>query len=72
MALAPKGTHKPGSDIDLSIIGPSVDVTELLKIENELDDLLLAYKFDLSLFHRIENSDFIDHIRRVGQVFYQR
>jgi hypothetical protein len=44
----------------------------LLKIENEIDDLLLPYEIDLSLFHKIENPQLIDHINRVGKVFYEK
>ncbi len=44
----------------------------LLKIENELDDLLLPYTIDLSIFHKIENTDLIEHISRVGFVLYKR
>jgi uncharacterized protein len=43
-----------------------MDTTELLKIENEIDDLLLPYKVDLSLFHQIDNPSLIEHIQRVG------
>jgi hypothetical protein len=39
---------------------------DLLKIENELDDHLLPYKIDLSLFHQIENDSLKEHILRVG------
>jgi hypothetical protein len=38
----------------------------------ELDDLLLLYKIDLSIFHKIENPDLIDHINRVGITFYEK
>lgn len=48
------------------------DYSELLKLENELDDLLLPYSIDLSLLHRIEDPDLIDHIRRAGVVFYEK
>jgi len=61
-----KGTHKAGSDIDLTLIAPKMELSELLKIENELDDLLLPYKIDLSLFHKIDHADLIEHIERVG------
>lgn len=64
-----KGNFKPGSDIDLTLIAPEMTLTELLKIENELDDLMLPYKIDLSLFHHIDNSDLIEHIKRVGVEF---
>ncbi|MNY51200.1 hypothetical protein D3C86_1867680 [compost metagenome] len=44
----------------------------MLKIENELDDLLLPYQVDLSLLAQIDHADLRDHIARVGQVLYQR
>lgn len=66
-----KGNYKNGSDIDLAMIGESVELAELLKIENELDDLLLPYKIDLSLMHKIESPDLLDHINRVGLIFYE-
>ena len=38
-----KGNFKRGSDIDLCLTGASLDLQLLLKIENQLDDLLLPY-----------------------------
>ena len=67
-----KGNFKTGSDIDLTIIAKTLTTPDLLKIENELDDLMLAYKIDLSLHHQIENPDLFDHIQRVGLLFYQK
>jgi len=65
-----KGNFHPGSDIDLTIMGDGVSPSQLLRIENELDDLLLPYKIDISLFRQITNQDLIDHIKRVGIAFY--
>ena len=67
-----KGNYRNGSDIDLTIKGETVTLSELMKIETELDDLLLPYKIDLSLLHKINDPDLIDHIKRVGAVFYDR
>lgn len=67
-----KGNYRSGSDIDLTVKGEGVSLSLLLKIENMLDDLLLPYKIDLSLFHVLGDPDLIDHIRRVGVVFYAR
>ena len=64
------GTYLPGSDIDLCIEGESLGLTELLSIENRIDDLLLPWKFDLSLLHQIDDPALLDHIRRVGVIFY--
>ena len=67
-----KSNFKNGSDIDLTLVGPHLTLTELFKIENNLDDLLLPYKIDLSLFHQLDNSELIEHIKRVGLVFYEK
>lgn len=66
-----KGTYRNGSDIDLTLKSDTLTYRELLQIENQLDDLLLPYKIDLSLFRLIENPDLVEHIQRVGVVFYQ-
>lgn len=63
------GNFREGSDIDLTIVG-SLDHRELLKVELELDELMLPYKVDLSLQHEIDNASLIEHINRVGKLFY--
>jgi predicted nucleotidyltransferase len=65
------GTHRPGSDIDLTLCGSGLDHTLLIRIENELDDLLLPYQMDLSVFSELTHPALLDHIRRVGVTFYQ-
>jgi predicted nucleotidyltransferase len=67
-----KGNYRNSSDIDLSIKGETVTLSELLKLETELDDLLLPYTIDLSLLHLIDDPDLLDHIRRAGVVFYEK
>lgn len=67
-----KGNFKPGSDIDLSLVGENLTPSHLGGIAEALDDLLLPYTFDLSIFERIENVELRDHIQRVGRVFYER
>jgi predicted nucleotidyltransferase len=66
-----KGTHRPGSDIDLTLLGSRLDHTLLTRIENELDDLLLPYRIDLSLFETLTHPELLDHIRRVGITFHE-
>lgn len=67
-----KGNFRNGSDIDLVMVGESLKLSDQFKIETELDDLLLPYKIDLSIHHKIENPDLIGHIDRVGVVFFER
>ncbi len=67
-----KGNYKNGSDIDLTFKGDDLSLTLINKIDLELDDLMLPYTFDLSIYSHIKNPDLIDHIERVGKVFYKR
>ncbi|AGA33348.1 DNA polymerase, beta domain protein region [Thioalkalivibrio nitratireducens DSM 14787] len=67
-----KGIHRNGSDIDLCLVGEQLRVSDLLKINDEIDDLLLPWKVDLSLRHMIDNPDLLEHIGRVGVALYER
>lgn len=64
-----KGNYREGSDIDLSLKG-ELSFDALLRIESQLDELMLPYKIDLSNYGSISNQDLIDHIDRVGKVLY--
>ena len=66
-----KGNYRAGSDIDLAIIGDQMTDTQLLALENRLDDLSLPYGFDLALVHNIKNQALLDHIHRVGILFFE-
>jgi predicted nucleotidyltransferase len=66
------GTHKTGSDIDLTLYGDRLTQPQLAAIASELDDLLLPYTIDLSIFVLLNNADLREHIGRVGKVFYER
>lgn len=67
-----KGTHKPGSDIDLSLVGAALDWRTVGKIYDALDDLLLPYRFSLILFDRSTDPDVAAHIARVGIPLFRR
>jgi predicted nucleotidyltransferase len=67
-----KGNYKPGSDIDLTLKGENLNLSIMNKIATLIDDLLLPYTIDLSIFKNIDNPDLIDHINRVGIVLYDR
>jgi len=66
-----KGNFLKGSDIDITILG-ELTWNDLNQIETELDDLLLPYQIDLSLFKNIDNEALIEHIERIGKVIYQK
>ena len=65
------GNFKPASDIDISLVGQGIDLTLQNEIEFALDDLMLPYKFDISIYKNITNQEFIEHIDRVGIVIYK-
>lgn len=68
-----KGSHKNGSDIDLTLCG-GADLTLSVRhrIAVDLDDLLLPYMIDLSVFGEIGDPDLIEHIQRVGTILYSK
>ena len=65
-----KGNYTACSDIDLTLAGKEINLNLLNIITSKLDDLLLPYMIDASIFSHIDNADLIDHINRVGKVFY--
>jgi type I restriction enzyme, S subunit len=67
-----KGNFKPGSDIDLTLFGEKLDSSQLGDIAEELDDLLLPYTIDLSLYAELNHAKLREHIDRVGVTFYER
>jgi predicted nucleotidyltransferase len=67
-----KGTQRSGSDIDLCLVAPEMELKTLLLLGAQLDDLLLPYSFDLSLHHLIDHPALLDHIQRVGITLWQR
>jgi predicted nucleotidyltransferase len=67
-----KGNYKSGSDVDLTLMGAAVTSKILGQIRGELEDGLLPYTFDISIFSEITQADLLDHIRRVGVVFYEK
>src|ERR1051326_3757352 len=68
-----KGNYKNGSDIDLTLYGGAdLTLNVLYRLSDELDDLLLPYTIDLSIFSQITDQDVLDHIQRVGVTFYEK
>ncbi len=66
-----KGNHKPGSDIDLTLFG-NVSWELCASIADALDELLLPYTIDLSVFALLNHPELEAHIERVGLVFYEK
>jgi predicted nucleotidyltransferase len=67
-----KGSFREGSDIDLTLDAPDLSFSEKLKINAAIAESNIPYVVDLSVFHELKHVDLLDHIARVGQVFYSR
>jgi uncharacterized protein len=67
-----KGTYKPGSDIDLALVGNGLNWAKLGQIDDALDDLLLPYRFSLLDFGSNTDPEVAAHVRRVGVAFYEK
>ncbi|WP_373056708.1 nucleotidyltransferase domain-containing protein [Zunongwangia sp. H14] len=63
------GTYREGSDIDITLKA-DLSFEELIQVERKLDDLMLPYTIDLSIYQKLSNPDLIDHINRVGKQIY--
>lgn len=67
-----KGTHKRGSDIDLSLSGDALDWRTVGRLYDALDDLMLPYRFSLIQHDANTDADVAAHIARVGVVLFER
>jgi predicted nucleotidyltransferase len=67
-----KGTHKPGSDIDLALVGADLDWDIVGRISGALDDLPVPYRFSLIIFSERTDPEVAAHIRRVGIPLFER
>lgn len=61
-----KGNFKPGSDIDLTLYGAGLTQKLCSSRAEVLDDLLLPYSIDLSVFADLKHPELEAHIQRVG------
>ena len=60
------GHNQSGSGVDLWLVASSLNLEDLLLLGARLDDLLLPWRFDLQLQHRIDHPNLLAHIERVG------
>jgi predicted nucleotidyltransferase len=67
-----KGNFKTGSDIDLTLCGEALTSDLRSTIASVLDNLMLPYTIDLSVFNELNHDKLREHIERVGVLFYER
>lgn len=66
-----RGDNQLYSDIDLTLRGEDLTDKDLTRIYFMIDDLLLPYTIDLSLFSRLRNEALIVNILNEGKVLYK-
>lgn len=67
-----KGINSKFSDVDITLKGKCLSKQLLTSLIFEIDDLLLPYTFDISIYDNIGNPEVVSHIDRVGKVLYQK
>lgn len=68
-----KGNYKKGSDIDIVIYGPEVNEELALNISAKLnEELPTPYFYDVLSYSSIESDELIEHIDKVGKMFYKK
>lgn len=67
-----KGTHHPGSDVDIVLKGIDIEQS-VLQISTYLNqESPLPYQFDVLDFNSIDNKELVEHIARVGISLYKK
>mgnify|MGYP000084673111 FL=1 len=66
------GNYKIASDIDLALKGETLDSTDEMKITFDLDDLMLPYKFDITIYDQVKNKELRNHIDKFGKMIYKK
>lgn len=67
-----KGSHREGSDIDITLKGTGLTDSIRSKVWLDIDELNTPYLFDISIYHNLHSPDLEEHIDRVGKVLYSK
>jgi len=67
-----KGNFKHGSDIDFAVMDKGLDSKTISNLSFDFEESSLPYTVDVINFSTLKHQEFIEHIDRVGIVFYER
>lgn len=67
-----KGTHRPGSDIDLALVGEGLNIDIVGRLARAFEESSIPYQVDLCWLAAVEHPPLREHIERVGQTLYER
>ena len=66
-----KGNYKPGSDIDIAIIGENITFNTVSRLHSLLEEQgPLPYLFDIVDYTHLNHEELKSHIDRIGKVIY--
>lgn len=63
-------SSRGGSDIYLGFDADALTLKDINELEAIIDDLLLPWKIDITVWQQIDNLNLIEHIERVGVQLY--
>lgn len=61
-----RGDYHPYSDLDISLVGADVSLSDVARIEAEIDDLLLPFRCDINVYSTLRNAALVQNIDREG------
>lgn len=68
-----KGTNRPGSDVDLALVGANVTPETVSHVHFVLEEEgPMPFFFDVLHWNRLTNQTLKDEIQRTAQLLYQR
>lgn len=67
-----KGTNKPGSDIDLAVIGYNLTSLLINRLHSTIDELPLPFMFDIVNYNKIKNEALKKKIDAEGKLLFER
>lgn len=59
------------SDVDIVLVSEKINNREYSNIIQEIDDLLLPFILDISVYHSIKDSNLIESINKTGVIVYE-
>ena len=60
------GTFSESSDIDLALMGNSLGLSDIVTLQQKLDETTIPYRVDLLLYATLDTPALHDHIQRDG------
>lgn len=67
-----RGDNRRYSDLDITLRGDGISDGDMTKIYFMIDDLLLPYTVDLSIYSHIRNEKLIANIINEGKLLYSK